>query len=507
MRCLLACILLFAALSARADIVALAQTDAGMLEGRSEDGVSVFRGIPYAAPPVGGLRWRAPQPVVPWNGSRSANRFGSACIQDPQLSIANGGDPGRVSEDCLYLNVWAPLKKGARDRPVLVWIHGGALVFGSGSVPVYDGAALAREGIVAVTINYRMGALGFFAHPSVTGPQGPVNFGLLDQIAALQWVQRNIAAFGGDPKQVTIAGQSAGAESVLALMSAPKAKGLFQRAIAQSPYGVPSHARAKARTVSNAVADALGLPGSRATAKQLRDVPAVRFANLNAPEVSLAPSFVVGDEIMPRTILQAFQQGRQARVPLVIGTTDDDGSVLAGFGVDPATLVQKLQAGKTALKLFYPEAKDDAQLGREAGRDLVFTAFARRIAYLQSQRAPTWRYWFSYLAQNQRGSRPGVGHGEEIAFVFGTGDTCRCLSQAWTEPDRARSREVQQRWLAFIRGGPPDGGALPAWPRDSARRANVLDIGDMSEPRPGFMAARLNTFILLLQNAERWLGR
>lgn len=507
MRSLLACVLFCVALAARADIVALAQVDSGSLEGRGEDGVSVFRGIPYAAPPVGGLRWRAPQPVVPWNGSRSAKRFGNACIQDPQLSIANGGDPGRVSEDCLYLNVWAPLKKGVRDRPVLVWIHGGALVFGSGSVPVYDGSALAREGIVVVTINYRMGALGFFAHPSVSGERGAMNFGLLDQIAALQWVQRNIAAFGGDPKQVTIAGQSAGAESVLALMASPKAKGLFQRAIAQSPYGVPSHTRAKARTVSSAVADALGLPGTRATAAQLRAVPADKFIAMKTPGTTLAPSFIVGDEVMPRTILEAFQQGRQASVPLIVGNTDDDGSVLTAFGVDPATLVEKLRGGKIALKLFYPEAKHDAQLGREAGRDLVFTAFVRRIAYLQSQRAPTWRYYFSYLARNQRGSAPGVGHGHEISYVFGTSDSCGCLDKPFVEPDRARSKEVQQRWLAFIRGGSPDGDALPSWPRDSTRRANVLEIGDKSEPRPGFMAARLDTFILLLQNAERWLGR
>ncbi|MFT3807798.1 carboxylesterase/lipase family protein [Arenimonas sp.] len=507
MRWLMACILFLAAFTTRADIVALAETDAGMLEGRGEDGVSVFRGIPYAAPPVGGQRWRAPQAVVPWKGSRSAARFGDACVQDPQLSTANGGDPGRVSEDCLYLNVWTPLKKGVRNRPVLVWIHGGALVFGSGAVPLYDGSALAREGIVVVTINYRMGALGFFAHPTVTGQNGPVNFGLLDQIAALQWVQRNIAAFGGDPRQVTIAGQSAGAQSVLALMVSPKAKGLFQRAIAQSPYGVPSHTRSKAQSVSYAVADALGLPGKNAAAAQLRAIPADRFAALKSAEVSLAPSFIVGDEAVPRTILQSFQQDRQARVPLIVGSTDDDGSVLVAFGVNPAALVQKLQGAKIALKLSYPDAKDDAQLGREIGRDLAFTAFVRRIAYLQSQRAPTWRYWFSYLAQNQRSGAAGVPHGGEIAYVFGTGDSCRCLDKPFVDKDRERSREVQQRWLAFIRGGPPDGGTLPIWPRDSARRANVLDIGDTSEARPGFMAARLNTFIALLQNAERWLGR
>ena len=245
-------------------------TTGGQLEGVGSNGMDVFRGIPFAAPPVGNLRWRAPQPSAPWNAVRSAAAFGAACMQKTGLSLEGGGDPGPLSEDCLYLNVWTPSAKnkslnGAK-LPVMVWLHGGALIFGAGSLKLYDGAALAEQGAVVVTVNYRLGPLGYFVHPALerAAPGGPANFGLLDQMAALRWVQRNIDAFGGDPQQVTLFGQSAGAQSVLALMSSPMARGLFQRAVAQSPYGIPSHSRAQARETGVRVTQALGLRGERA---------------------------------------------------------------------------------------------------------------------------------------------------------------------------------------------------------------------------------------------------
>src|SRR5215470_5388425 len=192
-------------------------TESGAVQGITENGVFVFRGIPYAAAPVGPLRWREPQAVAPWSGIRLADKFGDACIQPPGLSNSNGGDPGPLSEDCLYLNVWTPNTNNNSKLPVMVWIHGGAYLFGAGGINLYDGAPMAAKGAVVVNLNYRLMQLGFFVHPALEkeNPGGPANFGLLDQIAALKWIQRNIQQFGGDPHNVTIFGQSAGAKSVL----------------------------------------------------------------------------------------------------------------------------------------------------------------------------------------------------------------------------------------------------------------------------------------------------
>ena len=268
----------------------------------------------------------------------------------------------------------------------MVWIHGGALIFGGGALPIYDGSALAARGAVVVTLNYRLGPLGYFSHAALERerPGGPMNFGLLDQIAALRWVRANVAAFGGDPSRVTVLGQSAGAQSVLALMASPLAAGLFQRAVAQSPYGLPSHTRSQARAHRAAVATAVGLAGPRASLAALRAIPAERLAALEGPGLSLAPSLIVGDAAVPRPMLQAFREGREAAVPLVVGSNSDDASVVLAFGIEPAQLVQQLGKARVVVRSLYPGVADDAQLGREVARDVVFTAFARRIAFLHA---------------------------------------------------------------------------------------------------------------------------
>ena len=490
-----------------------ASTRSGLIEGRQIRGLDVFRGIPFAAPPIDDLRWREPQAVAAWTGARKADAYAASCMQKPGIPESAGGTAGRLSEDCLYLNVWAPKTDAAKTdaagkRPVMVWIHGGALVFGSGNVALYDGSALAQRGAVVVTINYRMGALGFFSHPAIDGsdPSSPVNYGLLDQIAALRWVRDNIAAFGGDPGNVTIFGESAGAQSVLALYASPLAQGLFHKGIAQSPYGIPSHPRAKAREVSVQVASAVGLGGASATAAQLRAVPAERFFQFGEKAPTLAPGFIVGDAALPRPILDTFQNHRQARLPLIIGSNSDEATVAVAFGVDPAKVVEKLRAAKFLLKKLYPDAADDAQLGRETVRDAVFTAFARRIAYLHSQSAPTWRYYFSHVQQDLRGKVPGVGHGNEIPFVMGTAD-CGCLLVPFTAADRAYSRQVGDYWYAFALSGKPRAGNAPAWTQDSVRNARTLEFGDRTVLRNDFMKARLNAFIAVLKTADIFLGR
>ena len=468
-----------------------------------------FKGMRYAAAPVGALRWKAPQALTPWVGTRDARDFGLACMQKPGLSIDSGaGDPGAMGEDCLTLNVWTPRIAPPVKLPVMVWIHGGALVFGSGAVAGYDGAALARRGTVVVTLNYRLGALGFFAHPALArrSPGGAINFGLLDQIAALRWVQRNIAAFGGDPDNVTIFGQSAGAQSVLALFASPLAKGLFHQGIAQSPYGIPSHSQARARATAGRVATALGLNGEAASAAELRALPAQAIAGLDGKDLSLAPSFVVGDAALPAPILSAFQRGTEHALPLVIGNTSDDGSIAVAFGIDTGKLVQRLGAGRIALRTLYRADIDDARLGRDTVRDVVFTTFARRIAYLHGSRAPTWRYYFSYAPSRPGVDTYGVPHGGEIAFTMGTVDLCQCMGAPVTDQDRAVSARATQRWFDFARTGTPVPADAAAWPRDGRRESVLLQMGDVEQVRRGFMQARLDAFTATLNVAGAVAG-
>lgn len=465
------------------------ETGSGPVRGTRIGDVIVFRGLPFAAPPIGALRWREPQAVERWVAERPATEAGAACPQKRGLSLEGGGDPGRLDEDCLFVDVFTPQAEASAPRPVMVWLHGGALIFGSGGLSIYDGAALARRGVV-VTVNYRLGPLGFFAHPALerARPGGPVNFGLLDQ------VRQNVAAFGGDPNNVTVFGQSAGAESVLALMASPLASGLFARAIAQSPYGVPSVTRTKALAVGSAVAAAAGLPGERATLRALRRVPAERLATLEGKGLSLAPAFVVGDAAVPRPLLQAFRQGREAAVSLMIGSNSDDASVALAFGIKPAALVAQLGRTKGLVQRLYPDiVDDDAELGRQVARDAVFTAFVRRIAYLHAKRAPTFRYYFAY------GRASGAGHGAEVPFVLGTTDACRCLPAPVSATDRAVERRVGDRWVAFATTGTPAGDV--AWPTDDRRRGTVLEIADVDTARPAFMAARVDAVITALNIA------
>ncbi len=487
---------------------AVVSTASGAIEGRSEAGVVSFKGVPYAAAPIGELRWRDPQPALPWQGTRKAQAVGNACIQKRGLSLEGGGDPGVLSEDCLYLNVWTPSTPSAARLPVMVWIHGGALIFGAGGLPIYDGAAMARRGAVVVTINYRLGALGFFSHPGLSNgnSKGSVNFGLLDQVAALKWVQQNIAAFGGDPGNVTVFGQSAGAQSVLALYASPLAKGLFAKGIAQSPYGLPSHNLAKAEATGIKVATALGLNGANASAAELRGVASDAFEKLDGPDLSLAPGFVTGDRALPTPILKVFQQGAQAPLPLIIGSNSDDGSVALAFGIQPAALVQRLGAARIFVKSLYPRGIGDEQLGRETVRDLVFTTFSKRIAYLHSSKAPTWRYYFSHVPGELRGRQPGAPHGGEVAFVLGTGELCQCTgASSFSDADRAVSRQLGDRWFEFARAGEPVQRGGPAWPKDGRQASGVMQFSDSAQVRPDFMKTRLNTFIGALNVADRFL--
>lgn len=480
------------------------RVDSGMLEGAQSQSMFSFKGIPYAAAPVGQWRWRAPQPVTAWQGIYSAKNIGSACIQDPKLSTTPALYPGPISEDCLFLNVWTPSLQASSKLPVMVWIHGGGLVIGSSAVAGYHGAPLATRGTVLVSLNYRLGPLGFFSHPALDAESldSTKNFGLLDQIEALKWVQKNISAFGGDPNNVTVFGESAGAESVLALYASPLARGLFHKGIAQSPYGIPGHTLAKARTVGIAIASATGLDGAQASASQLRAIPASELGRLKGAELSLTSGFIIGDRVLPNAILSTFQAKQQAALPLIIGSNSDEATVATEFGVNPAKLIENLGKSKVFVKALYPKVSNDKELGRQVIRDALFTAFARRISYLHSQKAPTWRYYFNYTQEKLRGKQIGVPHGGEIIYVFDSANMCACLSAPFTPSDKRMSKNLADSWATFARSGSPQTQQLPVWPKDSVANDRLMEFTQAPIVRKNFMQPRLNSLIIGLKAAD-----
>ncbi len=476
----------------------IVKTHSGDVEGASENKVFSFKGLPYAAPPVGDLRWREPQPVSPWQGVRKAATYGNACIQEPGLSLRNGGDPGTLNEDCLYLNVWTPKPDPSIGLPVMVWIHGGAYIFGAGGLPLYDGAPLANKGAVVVNLNYRLGQLGFFAHPALEkeSPGGPKNFGLLDQIAALKWVKENIAQFGGNPNNITIFGQSAGAKSVLALFASPLARGLFDKGIAQSSPAIPDATRAKALEAGVRVADAVGLKGADATAAELRAVPAEKFGQLKGQDLSSGPVPISGDKVLPRSIQDTFAARKEAPLPLILGNTSDDASVVMAFGIDPAKVIERLGRAGILVKVLYPGVKDNRELGRQAVRDLIFTMPVRWIADRHSKLAPSWRYYFDYNAVRERAKFPnGVPHGGEVPYFMGTVDIYEGTRDIVTEQDREFARLASDYWFEFARSGKPASKAGPEWPNDAGKQDKTMIFGETVAVQTNFMKARLNILI------------
>lgn len=445
--------------------------DQGQLTGTLDDGIAVWCGIPYAAPPTGEGRWRAPRPALPWKGVRCADTFGPSSWQDAASCCdIGGGEPGIMSEDCLYLNVWSPpLSK--TPLPVMVWLHGGGYTLGAGSLPRYNGRELAKRGAIVVTINYRLGHLGFFAHPALQhdDPAGAVyNFGLLDQIAALQWVRDNIAKFGGDPHNITLFGESAGARSVLSLLASPLALGLFHKAIIQSAYTLADVSVHKALSQGEALARHFGL--QNATADELRALPAHVFCTLATP-LRPAPVPICGDRVLPEPMLDVFLSARQHPMPVIIGSNSDEASVMGAFGVDPGAQIQRMRResrfGLALIRLLYPGVRGDEALGRLICRDMVFTTMGFIVMQAQQQRnLPCWRYWFDYVTEAERSVCPdGAGHGGELPYIFDNVRHLLAMQESVNGHDIAFSAQIADYWAAFARYGVTDA-SLPGGPVD-----------------------------------------
>jgi para-nitrobenzyl esterase len=459
------------------------QTEGGQLSGvaGASPEVRVYKGIPYAAPPVGDLRWRVPQPAR-WEGVLKADHFSSTCMQSPypEGSPYRGTDADHISEDCLYLNIWTGANNASERRPVMVWIHGGALTRGSGSTPTYDGENFAEKGVVLVTINYRLGVFGYFAHPELSkesGRNASGNYGFLDQVAALQWVQRNIEKFGGDPRRVTVFGESAGSWSVNFLVASPIARGLFQRAIGESGANL-----ARVQSLADAEQAGVKFAGSMGAQSiaELRAKPAGELLRAQR-----APSGNIDGYFLPTDVSTIFSTGRQNDVPTVIGFNADEGTAFTPDTVRAegfeAQVKSRYGDQADAFLAIYP-ANTDKQARASAAavfRDQTFGWEMRTWARMQSKtgKSKVYLYYFSKVPPGPFGARLGVYHASEIAYVFGNlGETS--LSQ---EDHRKLSGIMQSYWVNFANFGDPNGHGLPRWPNYQEKADVAIELGDNVE--------------------------
>jgi para-nitrobenzyl esterase len=516
-RTLLIAGLLLSTSTAFAAIADPVRVEQGLLAGApgSTPGMRVFRGIPYAAPPVGELRWKEPQPPASWQGVRQATEFSNGCWQTqyPASAAIYQAKLPPLSEDCLYLNIWTPAGP-AKDRlPVMVWIHGGGFTRGQGGSGAYDGEALARKGAVIVTINYRLGIFGFLAHPGLSAESArhaSGNYALLDQIAALEWVRKNIAAFGGDPARVTIFGESAGSWAVNVLMASPLAKGLFHRAIGESggsfsPMKTLAEAEKEGEKLAaslvppSASGDPQGAAGRSAqdTVKALRAKSAEEL--LKAADTETARAIVDG-WVLPQDIATIFSQGKQNDVPLILGYNADEGTTLAPQAANLKAMMfvagayQRYGAqGDQFLKL-YPAGTDEQAVKSfyAAFRDQLFgwemRTWARTAARTGHQ--PAYLYYFSRHAPGPQSDRLRAFHALDIAYVFGT----FIWPFPWDETDKKLSDAITTYWVNFAASGNPNGGALLKWPAYTAQEDQSLEFGDQIAVRSQVNKAGLDFF-------------
>jgi para-nitrobenzyl esterase len=481
-------------LAAAAEAASVQVQGGAILGTASADGaITHYLGVPYAAAPVAGLRWRPPQPVAPWQGILETVRAAPAC---PQLLPKPGSfyqkefflTSERQSEDCLYLNISAPMRGQTEKLPVMVWFHGGGFAQGSGSLSSFEGDALARRGLVVVTINYRLGPLGFLALPALD-QESPHhvsgNYGLLDMVAALHWVQENVVGVGGDPHNVTIFGQSAGALGVNAMMASPLAHGLFRRAIIESDpmFGMadPMQTLAQAEQGGEKFAKAVDA-NSLADLRMVASTDLVRAMGSNAVGFGLRPN--VDGHVLPHDLPEMIASHHDNGTALLIGTNYDEGTQLL-----PATTPEGLAAlarrrfgaqGDQVAKLYNGADDEHATAAQDRMQsDYLLAASARQAQFVGERGEPAYVYRFTRLAPGSDPIKVGAFHSAELAYVFGTQAS---IDRPWSARDRALSEQMQQYWTNFAKTGNPNGEGLPEWPRFAASGQQIMELGDATQP-------------------------
>ncbi len=475
------------------------RTRSGLVQGKADGPVHAFLGIPYAAPPVGNMRWKAPAPAAKWSGVRKATEFGFHCLQGNVFGDMTFRDPGG-SEDCLTLNVWVPANSESKKLPVMVWIYGGGFVAGTTSEARQDGSHLAQQGVVVVSMNYRLGVFGFLVHPELvteSGHHSAGNYGLMDQLAALHWVHDNIAAFGGDPANVTIFGESAGSFSVSAQMASPLAKGLFQKAIGESGAAFHSGGLSFDPLLSRGEKDAkvikekLGV----STLAELRAIPADKLLAPFIPPKS--EGFDFGPDIdgyfLPESVPAIFAAGKQNDVAMMAGWNHDEGSYDVGPQKPTAESVkanaQKDFGDKAAefLRLYPTDTEVHARrsaIDFAGDRFIAFSTWDWIEAQSKTGKQPIYRYRFDMAPtpSNPNAPRMGAYHSAEIEYVFGQLDSKTDVT--WRDADRAVSQQMQKYWSNFAKNGNPNGPGLPNWPLYAPPDYQVMFLDEQPAAHP-----------------------
>ncbi len=489
----------------------IVQTEGGKIGGttNADNTVSIYKGIPFAAPPVGALRWKAPQPVAHWQGIKKCDAFAASPMQNKPVPFAMYTAPylipaSPISEDCLYLNVWTPAQSSTQKKPVMVWIYGGGFVSGGTACPIYDGENMAKKGVVFVSIPYRVGVFGFLAHPQLSkesNGKASGNYAFLDLLAALHWVQQNIAAFGGDPANVTIIGQSAGAFSVNALVASPLAKGLFSKAIAESGGMFSVDGRDLSLHDAEQKGEALLQKLNTTSIDDLRKMPADSLQKLSA---SFVASPVIDGYVLPKDIYTIFNNDEQNDVPIITGWNKDDGFPSAP--VDSAAYVTSAKEKYGSLADAYLEAfpagsKETITKSLFAlNRDNLFAWQAYTWARLQTTKGhhPVYVYMFAQAAPGEE--QYGAFHSSEIPFALNTLYTWK---NNWSEADEKLSSVMSDYWTNFAKTGNPNGASLPAWKAFSSSENKVMVLKDEEQVMKPIEATKEFDFLDQYQKSLR----
>lgn len=477
------------------------KVEGGIISGiaNASGDIHIFKAVPFAAPPVGVLRWKAPQPVQPWTGVKACDKFSASPMQAKPAPFSMWSEEflipkEPIDEDCLYLNVWTGASSAKEKRPVLVWIYGGGFASGGSACPIYDGEAMAKKGIVFVSINYRVGIFGFFAHPELTkesGNNASGNYGLMDQVAALKWVNKNIAAFGGDPGNVTIAGQSAGSMSVNCMVATPLNKGLFQKAIAQSGASFSNNNVSLARAEEEGTKIMQSL--NAASVNDMRALPAEELMK-KAPQGLRGP--IIDGYVLPDAIVNIFMQGKENKVVLMTGWNQDEGLMFGPikkaedfkkdmekmYGADAQTLLQ-----------YYPAATDEEAAASQLNlsRDQIFGAQNYTWANVESNKgSKVYVYRFTRKVPGTgEYAKYGAFHTGEVPYAY---DNLKFVNRPWEAVDHELAKTMSEYWANFIKTGNPNGKGLPEWNLYNAKDKKVMMLGVNAASKPMPDAASLD---------------